>query len=307
MDEKKPLFGSMKQLLGGERALEVALDRDLLRFDSPQELSQALAERVPLASHTAKLIASYDGPRAWLELEQTRRVYDRFTEMVHWSYETGEPAHGAWRELEGDPFAGVELWRGVLRALDERRDLDGRYLRATLANFLKHLAARRDLLEAVVRRHGPPPARVAAVGEGELAVAARNAEDITGFTVVRRDPAYQRLPAHDPVALTVAPDQTVNLYLAHRRLQLVAVADGWELRDGDKLRVALRGGRFVVGRSSDCDVVLKDAPSDVSRHHLVIECLDASRLRLTDVSAHGTYLPRAALGTAPAAGAARSH
>jgi len=291
MEDRDDIIGTMRQLLGGERPLEVVLDRETHAFRTPQEFAQALAPRVQLPTHVAKLIVQYDGARAWLELEQTRRVLSVFSELVHWSYESGQPAHGAWRELEAVAFADENDWRGILRTLDERRDLDGRYLRAALANYLKYLAERRDLLETVVRRLGEPvPTRPDGARAG-----VRDAQDITGFTEVRGDPDYQRLPTRDAVALAAGQDQVVNVYLAHRRLQLVATDKGWQLRDGDHLRVILREGRFVVGRASDCDVVLRDAPRDVSRHHLVIECLDADRLRLIDMSSHGTYLPRAAL------------
>ena len=79
-------------------------------------------------------------------------------------------------------------------------------------------------------------------------------------------------------------------------MQLIATVSGWVLCDARDIKVTLRPGRTIVGRASDCDVVLEGAPRDVSRHHLVIE-QEGAALRLVDTSSQGTYLPqRAALG-----------
>jgi len=234
----------------------------------------------------------FDGARAWVELERTHRLQQCLSELVQWSYASGEPAHGAWRELEAVSFADEHGWRSILRTVDEHREHGDRYLRIALSTYLRYLAERRDLLEQVVRRLGEP----AATQLSALRPKAPGAEEeAQSFTNVRGSNDYKRLQINTPTAIVAPHDQVVNIYLAHRRVQLVATDKGWQLRDGEHLRVTLRAGRFVVGRASDCDVVLGDAPLDVSRHHLVIECEDADHLKLIDMSAHGTYLPRSAV------------
>jgi hypothetical protein len=287
------LFSAMKNLVSGGGALEVFVDGQMKRFESPAEFNAALEPLGHLPVHVAKSAIQFDGARAWVELEQTHRLQQCLSELVQWSYSSGEPAHGAWRELEAVSFADEHGWRAILRTVDERRELGDRYLRVALSTYLRYLGERRDLLEQVVRRLGEPAAtQLSAVKPKAPAVAHDEAQS---FTNVRGSNDYKRLPINTPVAITAPHDQVVNIYLAHRRVQLVATEKGWQLRDGDHLRVTLRAGRFVVGRASDCDVVLGDAPLDVSRHHLVIECEDADHLKLIDMSAHGTYLPRTAV------------
>jgi hypothetical protein len=287
------LFDAVKQLVSGGGALEVFVDGRMRRFESPAEFAAALEPLGHLPVHVAKAAVQFDGARAWIELEQTHRLQQCLSELVQWSYASGDPAHGAWRELEAVAFADEHGWRAILRTVDENRNHGDRYLRVALSTYLRYLAERRDLLEQVVRRLGEPAAtQLSAIRPKAPSPAS---DEARSFTNVRGSADYRRLPANTPVALVVPHDQVVNLYLAHRRVQLVATDKGWQLRDGAQLRVTLRSGRFVVGRASDCDVVLGDAPLDVSRHHLVIECQDADHLRLIDMSAHGTYLPRAAV------------
>jgi FHA domain len=299
------LLDGLKQLVSGGGALECFVDGRMRRFESPAEFAAALEPLGHLPVHVAKAAVQFDGARAWIELEQTHRLQQCLSELVQWSYASGDPAHGAWRELDAVRFADEHGWRGILRTVDESRHLGDRYLRVALSTYLRYLAERRDLLEQLVRRLGEPAATQ--IGALRPKAPSLTFDDAQSFTNVKGSADYRRLPINTPVAVTLPHDQAVNLYLAHRRVQLVATDKGWQLRDGEKLRITLRAGRFVVGRASDCDVVLGDAPPDVSRHHLVIECEDADHLRLIDMSAHGTYLPRAAVptvDTAPAPSAA---
>jgi len=293
------LFDAMKHLVSGSGVLECFVDGRARRFESPTEFAAALEPLGHLPVHVAKSALQFDGARAWIELEQTHRLQQCLSELVQWSYASGDPAYGAWRELEAVNFADEHGWRAILRTVDESRQLGDRYLRVALSTYLRYLAERRDLLEQVVRRLGEPAATQLSAMRPKAPSAAD--DEAQSFTNVRGSSDYRRLPINTPVSVVVPHDQAVNLYLAHRRVQLVATDKGWQLRDGEHLRITLRAGRFVVGRASDCDVVLGDAPLDVSRHHLVIECEDADHLKLIDMSAHGTYLPRAAVPQVDAA------
>lgn len=286
------LLDAVKQLVVGVGPIEVFVDGKMRRFESPAEFAAALEPLGHLPIHVAKAAVQFDGARAWVELEQTHRLQQCLSELVQWSYASGEPAHGAWRELEAVGFADEHGWRAILRTVDEQRQHGDRYLRVALSTYLRYLAERRDLLEQVVRRLGEPAATQLSAIKPK---APMSEDEVQSFTNVRASNDYRRLPANTPVEVHAPQHQAVNIYLAHRRVQLVATDKGWQLRDGEHLRVTLRAGRFVVGRASDCDVVLGDAPLDVSRHHLVIECEDADHLRLIDMSAHGTYLPRSAV------------
>lgn len=287
------LLNAVRHLVSGAGTLEVFVDGKMRRFESPQEFTLALEPLGHLPIHVAKAALQFDGARAWIELEQTHRVQQCLSELVQWSYASGEPAHGAWRELDTVSFADEHGWRAILRTVDEHREHGDRYLRVALSTYLRYLAERRDLFEQIVRRLGEPAATQLSAIRPKAPAA--DADEAQSFTNVRASADYKRLPINTPVAVRAPHDQVVNIYLAHRRVQLVATDKGWQLRDGEHLRVTLRAGRFVVGRASDCDVVLGDAPLDVSRHHLVIECEDADHLKLIDMSAHGTYLPRTAV------------
>jgi hypothetical protein len=292
MDERNDdLLGVERRLIGAGSSLVLVIDGQERRIDQPQDLATALAPRAELAPSTRVRLARLDARQLGLELEATRRVQARLSDLVHWAYQTGEPAFDAWRELEHAPFADEHGWLALLRTLAEQRELDDRYRRVALVQLSRYLAARRDTLE----RMRVAQASARAPGPWAQETRALDAADLPSFTEVRNSLDYERLPAHQPVEIVAEPGMSIPVFLAHQRLQLVATAQGWELRDGERLHLALHTGRMVVGRAPDCDVVLHRAPKDVSRHHLIIECTDDAHLRLTDESSYGTYLPRQAL------------
>ncbi len=54
----------------------------------------------------------------------------------------------------------------------------------------------------------------------------------------------------------------------------------------------IRPGKNIIGRQAGCDVVIDPVYRGVSRKHLIIEPVSESFALVTDISSHGTYVPR---------------
>jgi hypothetical protein len=102
-------------------------------------------------------------------------------------------------------------------------------------------------------------------------------------------------------ALALGPDVPArfDLWLAGRRFALQA-RDGARVVDPAGVALPLREGRNLVGRAAYAEVVVDAALSDVSRRHLVVEVRDGQAVTLTDLSAHGTCVPRSLVDVAHA-------
>jgi hypothetical protein len=114
------------------------------------------------------------------------------------------------------------------------------------------------------------------------------------FTAIQHSPDYHRLPRGRAVDVVLAPGEVATLFLAHRRMALKRDEERLVLVDETGTEIPLEDGRYVVGRSQDCDVVLLDSPADVSRKHLIID-RSGDEMRLTDTSSHGTFVVRRVL------------
>ncbi|MFT4564918.1 MAG: pSer/pThr/pTyr-binding forkhead associated (FHA) protein, partial [Gammaproteobacteria bacterium] len=61
--------------------------------------------------------------------------------------------------------------------------------------------------------------------------------------------------------------------------------------DDQNREYPLQEGKNIIGRDSVCNVVIDNIYRDVSRIHLIIEQVDDGRIRFTDLSSHGTFVP----------------
>ena len=298
MDKFKRLIGSVSRD-AVPPPFELVLEGRHLHFRTPDELGVALRPRTEVTAAFARQNAKLGTEVIQIELEQTRRLHRRLTELLLWCFETGEPIGTAWREAEESAFLDEHQWRPILKSLGGPEAPDP-YRRVALVRFMQYLDSRGAALdEALVGARRHPRARpvVGAGGERSDKVQRRDVEDIS-FTSVKRSVLYRRLPPNRAIELTLADGESVPLYLGHLRMRLVATAKGWLLRDDLGMEAFIGEGRVIVGRADDCDVVLHRAPLDVSRYHLAIECRE-EELRLIDLSSQGTYLPRRALLDSP--------
>jgi hypothetical protein len=289
------LLQRLKRALGLVAAIELDLDGNKVRLATPSDLGTLLRGRTEATAELAKQLAKRSAEDLREELMRTIALRERLDGLQAWCFETGDPVRAGWHELTDARFVDEHRWPAILRAL--AGDVDDAYRRVALHRFVQYLDSRRAAIEhelgAPLRRQVGSWSLPLPKGMDRRDPASRDVFADPSFTSMRRDPAFGRLPPQEPVVVEREFGGPIPVYLAHRRVQLVATKDGWALRDARDNEVALRPGRTVIGRASDCDVVLDGAPPDVSRHHLVIEC-EAGSLRLVDMSSQGTYVPKRA-------------
>ncbi len=289
------LWARLRRWFGMVEPIELVLAGNLVRLASPTDLGTLLRGRTEATAAFSKRCAKLSAEVLRDEVLRTIALRERLDSLQAWCFETGDPVRAGWHELTGARFVDEHEWPTILRAL--AAEIDDGYRRIALHRFVQYLDSRRAAIEhelaAPLRRQ---------VGSWSLPLPKdfdRREDPFAdpSFTSMRRDPQFGRLPSNRPITVETGFGRPIPLYLAHRRVRLVATAAGWVLRDARDVEVLLKPGRTVIGRASDCDVVLEGAPLDVSRHHLVIE-QEGANLRLVDLSSQGTYLPTAAATSA---------
>ncbi len=295
------LLDRIRRLFGLVGAIELELEGNRIRLATPSDLGTLLRGRTEATADLCKRFGKITADALREELMRTIALRERLDGLQAWCFETGDPVRAGWRELTDARFVDEHQWPVILRALAD--DVDDAYRRVALHRFVQYLDSRRAAIEHELA--STPRRQVGSWGTAlPEGVDRRDRQDARvrdgftdpSFTSMRRNPAFGRLPPQEPVVVERDFGRPIPVYLAHRRVQLVATETGWALRDARDVEFELKAGRTVIGRASDCDVVLHGAPPDVSRHHLVIEC-EAGSLRLVDLSSQGTYVPkRAAAG-----------
>ncbi len=98
------------------------------------------------------------------------------------------------------------------------------------------------------------------------------------------------------MTIKLARGASISLKLARHQFSL-SHQRGWSLMADNGKCYTLHPGVNSVGRGRDNDVPLDPDFRNVSRKHLLAQPLDGDVIMLTDVSAHGTYVPPTALAS----------
>lgn len=293
------LWARLRRVLGLVAPIELELDGNRVRLANASDLGTLLRGRTEATADLSKRLAKLSAETLREELMRTVALRERLDGLQSWCFETGDPVRAGWHELTDARFVDEHGWPSILRAL--AGEVDDAYRRVALHRFVQYLDSRRAAIEhelvAPLRRQVGSWSLPLPLGADRRDPASRDVFADPSFTSMRRDPAFGRLPPQEAVVVERDFGRPIPVYLGHRRVRLVATPQGWALRDARDVEVPLEPGRTVIGRASDCDVVLEGAPPDVSRHHLVIEC-EAGSLRLIDLSSQGTFVPKRA-ATAP--------
>lgn len=279
----------------GREDLSLDLEGRTLSFRGPQEFEAALRPRTQVTADTLRRLGRLPDDDLKLELRDTTAVHKRLLTSLLRTFETGEPVLLIWREMDLGRIVDEQQWQMLIFALGDEEHVADAYRRVAIVKYLEYLNARREALGQVMRdrrRLNAATLETAKFDVRDLAAAKGPAAE--SFTIIQHDPNYHRLPRGRAVDVVLAPGEVAPLFLAHRRMALKREGERCMLVDETGTEIPLDDGRYVVGRSQECDVVLLDSPADVSRRHLIID-RHGEEVRLTDTSSHGTYLTKRAL------------
>ena len=105
---------------------------------------------------------------------------------------------------------------------------------------------------------------------------------------------FVRMPKGESVITTLKTNERIIVMLSKHKCEIAANGQVFFIDQSGRKHV-LDMGRNSIGRDASGTVIIDSGLRDVSRLHLVIENLGSNTLQLTDLSAHGTYIPSALL------------
>jgi len=307
----------VKQLFSS-KACPLALDygSNVLRFPSPHEFEFALAARVaPPAARAAEWehLTLFELRRMATDI---RKLEHRYAEIMTAALERGRSLGRLFKKLDAKAFSIDHDWRSIFGALSESDDarLDA-YRQVALAKYMQYLHSRQAVIQHLYTSRtmeAETPAAPSSSGSvakfsGDVAAPSSLHEtaifDLTDQNIA--DEASETmwpLPRGESIGLTLTGQGVIDLALANCVFALEPGASGTTLKDleGGR-RYELRRGRNTLGRDHTCDIVVDVNYKEVSRRHLLIDCIDEHTLVLIDMSSHGTRVPASrVIGARPA-------
>lgn len=279
------------RLVRPTETLRLTLEGRHYSFHTPLDFEFALAGRKFLPIN--KLLEWLQQPPAILykEVINLKSVEGRFLDIVKACLAHPAAAGTLLKELDPEQFSTDYHWREIVTTLREGGAERDAYRRIALAKYLQYLSARHELMQDLFEfksnlAEESPQLRAGIDAAKETAI-----YDVVPLAEPSRlyNP-FERLPRGQSVLLRLEAGKPVDLLLAKHHFKLFA-GKTYRLVDEQGNFYLLHAGKNVLGRQSGNDVTLNNDFRTISRRHVIIEPISDNVARLTDVSAHGTFLP----------------
>ena len=297
-------------------ALALDYGAHVLRFPTPHEFEFALSARVaPPAARVAEWedLTLFELRRMATDI---RKLEHRYAEVMTAALERGRSLGRLFTKLDTKSFSSDHDWRSIFGALSESEDprLDS-YRQVALAKYMQYLRNRQAVIQHLYTSRSTEPEAAVAHAPGAVtqfsgdAAAPQNLHETAIFDFTNQDIAAEAadsmwlLPRGESIGVTLAGNAVVDVALANYAFVVEKSASGdLSLKDVESgVTYELRRGRNTIGRDRSCDIVVDLNYKEVSRRHLVIDCIDEHTLILVDMSSHGTRVPASrVIGARPA-------
>jgi hypothetical protein len=271
---------------------------NVLRFPTHHEFDFALSSRIePPADRVAEL-----GQLTLFELRRMatdiRKLEHRFSDVLSAALERGRSLGRLMSQLDLKSFSNDHEWRSIFAALAESED-EGHdpYRQVALAKYTQYLRNRQAVIQHIYAARGTEQEQPEPTKSHDVVAATKLHEtSIFDFTQIELGGETANdlwvLPRGESIGLTLSGAEHIDLVLATYAFRIVSSQDTVYLVDRDGgTEVRLRRGRNSIGRDQSCDVVVDHSYREISRKHIIIDCIDQYTAVLTDLSSHGTRVP----------------
>jgi hypothetical protein len=291
------------------KALSLEVAGQEISFSTLAEVEFALAGRTDVP---AKKIAEMVG----LTLHELRKeakaiktVEQQFVDVLSRSIEDPSRITQYLRSLDVHVFSQDHHWRDIMRSLDAKDKSYDDVRRVALVKYMQYLRSRQDVIKQTYkvkkRERQLIEARSDAtvMADSELSFDQDGADPAVGLrdTVIfdsvlieqqsDKTSEFARLPKGEPQIVNLDEGQRIGIRFSKHAFQIANEANQLVIIDDQNREYSLQEGKNIIGRDSVCNVVVDNVYRDVSRIHLIVEQVEPSRIRFTDLSSHGTFLP----------------
>lgn len=282
----KPIKGALSRLFG--RPFQLTLGKRVLTFNNPADFEFALGGRVSVSLIKVVELLHRPAPSLRRETVAIRLIEQKLHQLLQQCQQQPEHIGALLQNIGVRSFSTDYRWRAIFESLAEGGAELNPYRHVAIAKYLQYLCARRDAL-GIVHYHKTGKAL-----EDEIVIDGGREDATVREEEETMEPeqlsGYRPLPHGKSVIVSLASRSDLKLFLADQAVSL-RLAEGLTLIDGKGQPHRLANRQNTIGRAIGNDVTLDGNNAAVSRKHLIIEPLNDNRVRLTDLSAGGTFVP----------------
>ncbi len=278
------------------KPIEVNIGEQSLKFSSLADFEFALAGRTSVPSKKITGMVKFSLDELKKEAKTIKEIEKQFVSMLSKSIEEPESINRALREMDAQIFSQDHGWRSIIAALHSGDEQLNEFRRVALVKYMQYLSSRQEIIKYLysekkkhVKSAGSPGSTdVGSEFKDTLMLENTVFEPLSGNTSTS---AMEKMPKGENVTIRMKPGKEIDVLISKHPCKIINDESGNKFIDQSGRSYTLKTGKNVIGRDSKTDIMLDPNLRDVSRMHLVIETDETNTLYLTDLSAHGTYIP----------------
>ncbi|MBL1143238.1 MAG: FHA domain-containing protein [Proteobacteria bacterium] len=278
------------------KPIEVTVGEQSLKFSSLADFEFALAGRTSVPSKKITSMVKFSIDELRKEAKTIKEIEKQFVSMLSKSIEDPESINRALREMDAQIFSQDHGWRSIIAALHSGEEELNEFRRVALVKYMQYLSSRQEIIKYLYsekKKH----VKSSVSSNGEAGAEFKDTlmlENTVFEPLVEGNAAaeMEKMPKGENVTIRLKAGKKMDVLISKHPCKIISDESGCKFVDEAGRSYKLKIGKTVIGRDSKTDIMMDPNLRDVSRTHLVIEADDSNTLYLTDLSAHGTYIPR---------------
>jgi len=278
------------------KPIEITIGEQSLKFSSLADFEFALAGRTSVPSKKITGMVKFSLDELKKEAKTIKEIEKKFVSMLSKSIEEPESINRALREMDAQIFSQDHGWRIIISALHGGDEELNEFRRVALVKYMQYLSSRQEIIKYLYsekKKHVKSSASVSGSDAGSEFKDTLMLEN-TVFEPLANNTntgEMDKMPKGENVTIRMQAGKKIDVLISKHPCKIVCDESGTKFIDQSGRSYILKTGKNVVGRDSKSDIMLDPNLRDVSRMHLVIETDETNTIYMTDLSAHGTYIP----------------
>ena len=279
---------------------ELTIGDQTIGFLSIVDFEFCLSGRTSVPSSKITHLMKCTRKQLQAEAHTIKDIEKRFVSMLFRSIEEPSSISHSFKELDTSIFSRDHAWRNIITALNDGDNELDPFRRIALVKYMQYLSSRQSIINSLYSEKKKPVAKKTKKSDKQ------NGTDPFAETLIFESMLFEpnsnvsfygklvRMPKGEPVIATPGANEHIIVMLSKHKCEIAANGQIFFIDQIGRKHV-LDMGRNSIGRDTSGTVIIDSDLRDISRLHLVVENLGNNSLKLTDLSAYGTYIPSALL------------
>ena len=278
------------------KPIELEINNKTITFSTIDDFEFSLNARTSISSDrvTGMISASFDELND--ELKSICSAKFELDRLLSESPEKSTGINMRLKSLDTAIFSKENDWRDIFIALNGYDSINlSKHKNIALKMYLQYLKNRSNIANKIKNKLEIKK-RLAQKGDDAqietLMSISNNLSTIESHAeTLRSESNLVQIPKAKSISLEIGNGDSIDIYLAEYQCKLIS-NNGIKFIDSDNIEHALELGENKIGRGKDCNVKLNEGMREISRLHLLIDNDGHKKIKLTDLSVQGTYLPK---------------